>query len=308
MIATLERRLIGAPKNIYKPKDFGFETLLGERPIKIVDTSDLILENNLNIQSATMLRLENKNNLVRRIVLLEDKNGHKAAVYFYQDHFDPKREKKHPDGESYLKSNVFQNLSTIGQVRIISTKSKEERDGESLLLKADNMAVNMANNPKFAVLKNDNEIQLSGSGIVIVTDTETKDFLELEDFHHSIGELFREDGIFGNNLILPGIVTRQLIENMKVAGANVLSGPKGIPDLINFLSEILEKSGQAVTNEKLLKALPFLAYIPYHAQYFTRDSTDLLMGYAHLPFDAAKIKYIKDQIVNRIKSWVTDGI
>ena len=301
MIITLERRLVGTPKNTYKPDSFGFESLLGERPIKVREICEFTLENSLNIKSATILRMENKDNLIRRIALIEDKKGHKVAVYFYQDDFDPKREKKHSDGESYLKGNVFQEQSTIGQVRIISTKS-QENDGESLLLKADNLATSIANNLKSAGLKNDDEIRLSGSGIVIVTDSETKDFLELEDFHHSIGELFREGGVFGNNLILPGIVTRKLIDNMKVAGANILSSPKGIPDLINFLGEILEISGQTVTNQKLLKALPFLVYIPYHAQYFTRNSTDLLMRYVQLPFEKAKIEYIKDQIAEKIKS------
>ena len=103
-------------------------------------------------------------------------------------------------------------------------------------------------------------------------------------------------------------VTTKVIKNMEVAGASILHGPKEIPNLINFLKEILEKSGKTVTNQKLLKALPFLVYVPYHAQYFTRDSADLLMGYAHLSFEEAKREYIKDQIVDKIKPWVTDGI
>lgn len=302
MTANLERRLIGAPKKTYKPYNFGFESLLGKQPIKVMEVYDLTLENNLNIKSVTMLRLEDRDNLIRRIALIEDKKGHKAVIYFYQDDFDPQREKKHSDGKSYLPYNVFHNIATVGQVRIISAQNPENLNRD-MLLKADNMATNIANDIKSVGLKNDDEIRLSGSGIVIVTDVEIKDFLKLEDLHHSIGELFRGDGIFGNNLILPGIVTKQLIENMEVAGANVLRGPKEIPDLINFLSEILKKSGQTVTNKKLLKALPFLAYIPYHAQYFTRDSTDLLMEYAHLPFAKARIEYIKDQIANKIKSW-----
>lgn len=302
MIANLERRLIGVSKKTYKPSNFGFESVLGERPIKVMEICDLTLENNLNIKSATMLRLEDKDNLIRRVALVEDKKGRQVAVYFYQDDFNPNREKVGVDGRSCLQYNVFRDIATVGQVRIISAQNPENLN-QNLLLKADSLAVDMAKNIKSVGLRNDEEIRLSGSGIVIVTGDAIKDFWKLEDLHHSIGELFREDGIFGNNLILPGIVTKQLIENMEVAGANVLRGPKGIPDLIHFLSEILEKSGQTVTNQKLLKALPFLVYIPYHAKYCTKNSVDLLMRYVSLPFETAKIEYIKDQIADKIKSW-----
>lgn len=300
MIINLERRLIGAPKKTYKPYNFGFESLLGERPIKVMEVCELTLENNLNIKSVTMLRLEDKDNLTRRVALVEDKKGRKAAVYFYQDDFNPNREKEDSEGRSYLQYNVFHDIATVGQVRMISAQNPENLN-QDLLLKADRLAVDMAKNIKSTGLKNDEEIRLSGSGIVIVTDAAIKDFLKLEDLHHSIGELFRENGIFGNNLILPGIVTKQLIENMEVAGANVLRGPKEIPDLIDFLNDILKTSGQTVSNQKLLKALPFLVYVPYHAQYFTRDSVDILMGYAGLPFEKAKKEFIKTQIVNKIK-------
>ena len=75
MVANLEQRLIGRPKNTYKPTD-GFESLLGYQPIKIIKSNIEILDSNSKIKKLQILHLEdkidseNKDGLIRQIALL----------------------------------------------------------------------------------------------------------------------------------------------------------------------------------------------------------------------------------------------
>lgn len=296
MVVTLERSLIGAPKNTYTPAD-GFENLLGNNKIVIASIETPVLEKNSKIKSLLILNLEMKGGFTRKIALLENKDNHKVAVCFYQDDFDPKRNKQ--DGN--LSYNVFGDISTVGQISVISSVSEKNKNRD-LLFDADQLANQLAVNSKMVGLKGDNEIRLSGSGVVVMTDLEQNDFMASVDLHQAIGELFKEDRIFKNNLILPGIKTEQLIKNMEQVGAKTVKGPENFPPLINFLYQVMSKINPDVTQEQVYMTLPLLALVPYHAHYFTPKSTDLLLKYSHLEFKEARIEHVKDQIGLNIKA------
>ena len=301
MVLALETRMIGRRQTTYKPEN-GFEFYLGNKPINVIEKTLIILESNSKIKNLQILRLEDKDNLIRKIALLEDKDGQKTAVYFYQDDYKPKGNRQ----RAHLSYNVFGDTATVGEVRVISTSSKQNID-KDYLFEADKLTTQLANNSKKLGLRN-NEIQLSGSGAVIVTDLNRNDFINSIDLQQAIGELFREDGQFKNNLILPSIETKKLTENMIISGAKVLQIPSGFPDLIDFLDSILRTINTNVTKEMMSRALPLLVYVPYHAQYFTSESTDLLLGYVETEFKNNRIKYVKKQIELKLRSLFTEFI
>jgi hypothetical protein len=297
MIPTLERRLIGAPKNTYKPAN-GFESLLGSQPIKIIDSIVIILEGSSRIKNLQILRLQdkidsvNKDGLTRNIALLEDIDGHKAAIYFYQDNFDPKRE-KHSDNFSH---NLFGEVATVGQVRVVSTTSQKNKDID-FLLEADSLARQEAVDSKMSGLKDNENIRISGSGTVIVTDMGINSFIAADSFQQAIGELFKPNGIFKNNLIVSSVNNKTLVANMERGGAQVLYKTANFPNLVGLLLDITSEAKLDIP-QKILRSfydrlMPLIVYVPYFEKLY--EDKEVQMGYRDIT------EYMRKQLLPLIE-------
>ena len=297
MVATLEQRLIGRPKNTYKPAD-GFESLLGYERIKIIKSSVEVLGKNSKIKKLQILQLEdkidseNKDGLIRKIALLEDRNGNKAAVYFYQDNFNPKRE-----GESgNVSHNLFGDIATAGQVKVISSVSEKNKK-QNLLFAADQMAREQAVDSKMSGLKYNDTIQISGSGTVIVTDLNLNSFIEAIEFQEAIGELFKADGIFKNNLIVPSVNNKTLVANMGEGGAQVLYKTDNFPNVLELFLDIITE-GKLDIDSKISqkfydRLMPLIVYLPFFEKLF--EDVEVQMGYRNIT------EYMKKQLLPLIK-------
>lgn len=297
MVANLEQRLIGRPKNTYKPVD-GFESMLGNRPIKIIKSSVEVLGKNSKIKKLQILHLEdkidseNKDGLIRKIALLEDRNGNKVAIYFYQDNFDPKRKKS----DGYLSQSVFGDVATVGQISVISAESEKNKKLD-LLYEADKLTRQHVVDSKMSGLKDNENIRISGSGTVIVTDLNLDSFIEADELQQAIGELFKPKGIFKNNLVVPSANNTTLFANMEQSGAQVLYKTNNFPNITELFRDILAES-QININPDVLKIIynrlmPLSAYIPFFEKLF--EDVEVQMGYRNIT------EYMKKQLLPLIK-------
>lgn len=297
MVATLEQRLIGRPKNIYKPAD-GFESMLGYQPIKIIKSSVEVLDKNSKIKKLQILHLEdridseNKDGLIRKIALLEDKNGNKVVIYFYQDNFDPKRKKS----DGYLSQNVFGDIATVGQISVISATSEKNKKLD-LLYEADKLARQQTVNSKMSGLKDNENIRISGSGTVIVTDLNLGSFIETTELQQAIGELFKPKGIFKNNLVVPSANNTTLVANMEQSGAQVLYKTNNFPNILGLFMDIISESELSIKPKVLEnfynRLMPLSAYIPFFEKLF--EDVEVQMGYRDIT------EYMKKQLLSLIK-------
>jgi len=297
MVANLEQRLIGRPKNTYKPID-GFENFLGSQPIKIIELSEKVLDNNSRIKRLQILRLEdkidsqNKDGLIRKVALLEDKEGHKAAVYFYQDNFDPKRKKS----DGYLSQSVYGDTATVGQISVISAASEKNKKLD-LLYEADKLTRQHAVDSKMSGLKDNENIRISGSGTVIVTDLNLDSFIEADELQQAIGELFKPKGIFKNNLVVPSTNNTTLVANMEQSGAQVLYKTNNFPNILGLFMDILSESELSIKPKVLEnfynRLMPLFAYVPFFEKLF--EDVEVQMGYRDIT------EYMKKQLLPLIK-------
>lgn len=297
MGATLEQRLIGRPKNTYKPAD-GFESLLGYERIKIIKSSVEVLGKNSKIKKLQILQLEdkidseNKDGLIRKIALLEDRNGNKAAVYFYQDNFDPKRKKS----DGYLSQSVFGDVATVGQISVISAASEKNKKLD-LLYEADKLTRQHVVDSKMSGLKDNENIKISGSGTVIVTDLNLGSFIEATELQQAIGELFKPKGIFKNNLVVPSANNTTLVANMEQSGAQVLYKTNNFPNILGLFMDIISEDGFNINQEAIEnfynRLMPLSVYIPFFEKLF--EDVEVQMGYRNIT------EYMKKQLLPLIK-------
>lgn len=265
MYIPLGERFVIRPPTSYKPSN-GFENFLGNNPIRVLKIETPILEKGSKIKNLQVLSLEMRSGFTRRIALLEA-GGKKVLVYFYQDDYEPKREEQH-DGKDCLPHKIFGNTATVGQIRVIPTMSEKNKDRD-LLFDADQLAFQLASDFKTIGLKGDDNIRLSGSGVVVVTDLDRDRFLESQSIQQAIGELFKENGIFKNNLIIPGInkENNHFINNIKLAGGMVLNMTKNIQNLQDLFHSLILKVDKEMEfkNWKKLfnKIIAFSVYVPF---------------------------------------------
>lgn len=297
MVANLEQRLIGRPKNTYKPVD-GFESILGNRPIKIIKSSTEVLGKNSKIKKLQILHLEdkidseNKDGLIRQIALLEDRNGNKVAIYFYQDNFDPKRKKS----DGYLSQSVFGDVATVGQISVISAASEKNKKLD-LLYEADKLTRQHVVDSKMSGLKDNENIRISGSGTVIVTDLNLDSFIEADELQQAIGELFKPKGIFKNNLVVPSTNNTTLVANMEQSGAQVLYKTNNFPNILGLFMNIISESELSIEPKVLEnfynRLMPLFAYVPFFEKLF--EDVEVQMGYRDIT------EYMKKQLLPLIK-------
>jgi len=288
MITTLERRLIGARKKTYKPRD-GYEDLLGSSKIIITGIETPTLENNLRIKNLQVLHLEDRDNLARKIALVEDIEGNRAAVYFYQDIHNPKRE-EHKDSLSY---NLFGSASTVGQIRVLSPKFGKNKNAD-LMFEADQLVTQLSLDSRNSGLKFDRDIGLSGSGVVVVTDLNLTEFIGKTELHYAIGELFNKKGVFKNNIIIPSVNNVSFVANMEKSGAKVLFGTKNFPNILELFSMIISENGlQHYKDDYFDKLLPLMVYVPFFERLFSDKEVQI-------KFSDIK-DYMKKQLLPKIK-------
>lgn len=189
------------------------------------------------IKNLEIITLEPKDDIERKIALIEDAYGHKASIYVYSNAPAPRddmkyvfpsfKEHTHVGGIEFLDHTK---VATVDSADLISVKRIKD------------ISAAIERSP----LKEDKNYLISGMSALVIPDSEDSESTNNSDMQKAIGYLFSEKGPFNKTLVLSRNDEQR--QNLIDGGAQLLLPPtdgfnvdSSNPDFTLFVSRFADK-------------------------------------------------------------------